>query len=250
MSIAMDARKRDVLTITKDAGPVAAVINAAGHSLKSLNGQLKEALSNGRVLIQEAAHLDGMAAGLESGEVIIEGDSGDYLAVLNDGATIHLTGNAGSYLADNMTRGTVIVDGDAGYAAAPYCYGGTVVVDGEAGDFTAVMNKGATILVRGKVGDEVATYMLAGDLIICGDSGKNLGNYLIRGNIYVGGEWESLGNNTRVEEITEADLAKLRGYFDEYHIDADPATFRKIVPLSEKPFYKSKAPVQPTPLRK
>ena len=215
------------------------VVDARGRDLRSVSTELKEAVAKGPVLVREAAHLHGLVAGFKSGEVIIRGDSGDYLGVLNDGATIRVEENAGRYLADNMTRGTVIVEGDAGYGVGAYCYGGTAVVRGNAGDFTAVMNKGATIIVKGNVGDEVATYMLAGNLVIVGDAGKSLGNYLIRGNIYVGGEWESLGHNTLLEEMSPADLAKLRGYFDEYDIDADPTAFKKIVRLSEKPFYKA-----------
>jgi len=214
------------------------VVDARGRDLRSVSTELKETVAKGPVLVQKAAHLHGLVAGFESGEVIIEGDGGDYLGVLNDGATIRVEENAGRYLADNMTRGTVIVEGDAGYGVGAYCYGGTAVVKGNAGDFTAVMNKGATIIVRGNVGDEVATYMLAGDLVVVGNAGRSLGNYLIRGNIYIGGEWQSLGHNTLLEEITPADLAKLRGYFDEYGIEADPTTFKKIVRLSEKPFYK------------
>ncbi|MBM4466810.1 MAG: tributyrin esterase [Chloroflexi bacterium] len=214
------------------------VVDARGRDLRSVSTELKGAVAKGPVVIQEAAHLHGLAAGFRSGEVIVEGDSGDYLGVLNDGATIRVKENAGRYLADNMTRGTVIVEGDAGYGVGAYCYGGTIVVRGNAGDFTAVMNKGATIIVVGDVGDEVATYMLAGDLVIVGNAGQNLGNYLIRGHIYIGGKWESLGHNTLLAEMTQADLAKLRGYFDEYGIEADPTTFKKIVRLSEKPFYK------------
>jgi glutamate synthase domain-containing protein 3 len=223
MSLAVDANKRD---------------------LRSVSIELKEAVSKGPVVVQKAAHLHGLVVGFKSGEVTINRDSGDYLGALNDGATINVKGNAGRYLADNMTRGTVIVEGDAGYGAGQYCYGGTIVVKGSAGDFTSVMNKGATIIIGGNVGDEVATYMLAGDLVIVGDAGKNLGNYLIRGNIYVGGQWESLGHNTLLEEMTQADQTKLRGYFDEYDIKADPMAFRKIVRLSEKPFYKAKEPTQ------
>jgi glutamate synthase domain-containing protein 3 len=215
------------------------VVDASGRDLRSVSTELKDAVAQGPVLVQEASHLHGLVAGFKSGEVTIAGDGGDYLGVLNDGATIRVKENAGRYLADNMTRGTVIVEGDAGYGVGAYCYGGTAVVRGNAGDFTAVMNKGATIIVKGNVGDEVATYMLAGDLVIVGNAGKSLGNYLIRGNIYVGGEWESLGHNTLLEEMSTADLAKLRGYFDEYGIDADPTTFKKIVRLSEKPFYKA-----------
>jgi glutamate synthase domain-containing protein 3 len=214
------------------------VVDARGRDLRSVSTELKEMVAQGPVLIREAAHLHGLVAGFSSGEVTIGGDGGDYLGALNDGATIRVKKNAGRYLADNMTRGAVVVEGDAGYGVGAYCYGGTAVVKGNAGDFTAVMNKGASIMVKGNVGDEVATYMLAGDLVIVGNAGKNLGNYLIRGNIYIGGEWESLGHNTLLGEMSPADLAKLRGYFDEYGIEADPTSFRKIVRRSEKPFYK------------
>ena len=214
------------------------VVDASGRDLRSVNSELKQAIIEGPVLVHEAAHLHGLVAGFKSGEVIIDDDSGDYLGVLNDGATIRVTKNAGRYLADSMTHGNVIVEGDAGYGVGAYSYGGRAVVKGSAGDFAAVMNKGATIIVQGDVGDDVATYMLAGDLVVVGNAGKNLGNYLIRGNIYIGGEWESLGHNTLLEQMSPDDTAKLRGYFDEYGIDADPTTFKKIVRRSEKPFYK------------
>lgn len=220
------------------------VVDASGRDLRSVSTELKESVAKGPVVVHGAAHLHGLAAGFKSGEVTIGGEGGDYLGVLNDGATIRVDGDAGRYLADNMTQGAVIVEGDAGYGAGQYCYGGTIVVGGNAGDFTAVMNKGATIIVKGNVGDEVATYMLDGDLVIVGDAGNNLGNYLIRGNIYIGGQWESLGHNTQLEEMTQVDLAKLRGYFDQYGIEADSTTFRKIIRLSEKPFYKAKKPVR------
>jgi len=220
-------------------------VDASRRDLRSVSTELKEAVAKGPVVIHGAAYLHGLVAGFKSGDVTIGGDSGDYLGVLNDGATIRITGNAGRYLADNMTGGTVIVEGDAGYGVGQYCYGGTIVVKGNAGDFTAVMNKGATIIIEGNVGDEVATYMLDGDLVIVGDAGKDLGNYLIRGNIYIGGKWESLGHNTLLDELDQADLTKLRGYFDEYGIEVAPTTFKKIVRLSEKPFYKAKESVQP-----
>ena len=220
------------------------VVDAKGRDLRSVSTELKESIAKEPVIIQGAAHLHGLVAGFKSGEVTIEGDSGDYLGVLNAGATIRVQGNAGCYLADNMTRGLVIVDGDAGYGVGQYCYGGTIVINGNAGDFTAVMNKGATIIVKGNVGDEAATYMLDGDVIIVGNAGKNLGNYLIRGSVYINGQWESLGHNTLLDEMTQADLDKLRGYLQEYGIAADPRSFSKIVRLSEKPFYKAKKPAQ------
>jgi glutamate synthase domain-containing protein 3 len=221
---------------------VSHALNARGRDLRSASSELKSQLASGHVTVRNARRIDGLCAGLKSGEVTIEGDSGDYLGALNDGATIEVSGNAGRYLADNMTKGTVLVRGDAGDGVGAYCYGGMIVIKGSAGNFTAVMNKGATIIVGGDVGDEVATYMLAGDVVIVGNAGRNLGNYLIRGSIYVGGEWTSLGHNTRVEEMTDADATKLGFWLSSHSIEADPSRFRKIVRLSEKPFYKSKPP--------
>ena len=216
------------------------VVAVNGRNLRSVSAELKEAVAKGPVVIQDASHLHGLVAGFKKGEVVIASDCGDYLGVLNDGATIKVKGNAGRYLADNMTMGAVIVEGDAGYGVGQYCYGGTIVVNGSAGDYTAVMNKGATIIIKGDVGNEVATYMLGGDLVVVGNAGKNLGNYLIRGNIYIGGKWESLGHNTLLAEVTQDDLVRLSSYMDQHSIEADPTTFKKIVRLSEKPFYKAK----------
>jgi len=212
-------------------------IDAKNKDLKIVSRALKQSFNGHPVAVKRAGHLHGLAAGLKHGELIVQGHAGDYLGVLNAGATITVTGNAGRYVADNMTAGTVIVEGSTEYGAAQYCYGGTIVVRGDAGDFTATMNKGATIIVCGNVGDEAGTYMLNGDLIVVGDAGANFANYLIRGNVYIGGRWQSLGHNARVEPLTGEDVAKLRAYFETYAIDADPTTFKKIVAASEKPFY-------------
>ena len=212
-------------------------LNAQTADLKTVNHYLKENLNGKPVPVAHAAHLHGLAAGLKHGQVLVKGDAGDYLGVLNDGASIRVSQNVGRYLADNMTGGTVIVEGDAGFGAAQYCYGGTVVIYGNAGDFTATMNKGATVIVCGDVGDEAGTYMLKGDLIVLGNAGKNFANYLIRGSVFIRGECESLGHNTRLEPLSQEDLERLSAYFTTYHIEADPASFKKIVAASEKPFY-------------
>jgi glutamate synthase domain-containing protein 3 len=212
-------------------------INAKTKDLKFTNQAVQESVNGRPVIVKNAEHLNGLVAGLKHGQVIIEGNAGDYLGVLNDGATIHVTQNVGKYLADNMTYGTVIVDGDTLYGPGQYCYGGTIVIRGNAGNFTATMNKGATIIVCGNVGDEVGTYMLKGELIVVGNAGNNFANFLIRGSIFIGGSWESLGHNTRVEALTGEDIDRLQAVFETYQIEADPISFKKIVAASEKPFY-------------
>jgi glutamate synthase domain-containing protein 3 len=213
------------------------VLDAKGKDLRAASTELKTLLAKDSVVVKNAAHLHGLCGGLKTGEITIEGNSGDYLGVVNSGAKITVAGDAGKYVADNMTSGKVIVTGDADYGAAQYCYGGTVVVKGSAGDFTGTMNKGATIVVGGDVGDETATYMVAGDVVIVGDAGQNLGNYLIRGNIYIQGDWASLGHNCAVGDVDTKDVRKLESLLKECGIAADPKAFRKITPLSDKPFY-------------
>lgn len=212
-------------------------ISARTKDLREVNSRLKQSLNGQPVIVMDAGKVHGLCVGFKHGEVLVEGDGGDYLAALNDGATVKVAHDVGNYAGDNMTKGLIVVQGNAGYGAGQYCYGGTLVIHGNAGDFTATMNKGATIIVAGNVGDEVATYMLKGDLVVVGNAGQNFANYLIRGNVYIGGEWESLGHNTRVETLTEADKEKLRGYFTTYGIHAAPGGFKKIVAASEKPFY-------------
>jgi len=212
-------------------------IDAKTQDLKALNTALKESVNGAPVTVENASELHGIGAGLKHGEVIIESNVGDYVGVLNAGATIKVKKNAGKYVADNMTAGTVIIEGNADYGTGQYCYGGTVVVHGNAGDFTATMNKGAAIIVTGNVGDEAGTYMLKGDLIVVGNAGRNFANYLIRGNVYIGGQWQSIGHNTKIEPLTDEDKAKLQAYFETYQIKADPTVFKKIVAASEKPFY-------------
>jgi glutamate synthase domain-containing protein 3 len=213
-------------------------IDAKNKDLRVVNREIRDNLNDLPVKVVNANHLHGLVTGIKHGEVIIESDTGDYLGVLNDGATIKVTENVGNYLADNMTTGTIVVEGNSGFGAAQYCYGGTVVIRGDAGDFTATMNKGAAIIIGGDVGDEAGTYMLDGDLIVLGNAGKNFANYLIRGDIYIQGEWETLGHNTRIVEMDERDVEKLTSYFNIYGIEADPHSFKKIVAASKKPFYK------------
>ena len=213
-------------------------ISAKGKGLKEISQALKTSLNGRGVKITDANQLHGLAAGLKQGEVIVDGDAGDYLGVLNDGAVIEVTENVGKYAADNMTSGTVTIKGNADYGAGQYCYGGTLVIYGEAGDFTATMNKGATIIVAGDVGNEAGTYMLDGELIVAGNAGENFANFLIRGDVYIGGDWKSLGHNTKTELLTMEENTKLEDYFRTYSINADPKGFQKIVAASEKPFYK------------
>jgi len=74
-------------------------------------------------------------------------------------------------------------------------------------------------------------------VVVVGNAGENLGNYLIRGNIYVGGEWASLGHNCAVVDAESGDIRMVENWLQEFGLNADAKAFRKITPLSDKPFY-------------
>ncbi len=214
---------------------VATALDVKKMDLRRASSAIKQAKTDHALEIRNASGLHGLCAGLKEGTFVVAGDAGDYLGVLNDGATIRVTGNAGQYVGDSMTHGLVVVEGNAGTGAGVYPYGGTVVVRGDAGDYAGTMNKGATIVVGGNVGDEAATFHLAGDFVVLGNAGANFGNAMIGGSLYVGGEVKSQGHNTRIVELAEEDTQKLSRYLSEFGLKADPAHFRKIVAATAHP---------------
>ena len=226
-------------------------IDALNLELKDINARVREAVEKGqKVIIKNAKHLHGLFAGLTKGEVEVEGDVGDYAAMLMGmreqkekglpGPKIVINGNTGNYLADGAWAGEVIVKGDVGYGAAMYAYGGTIVVHGNAGDALGQLLKGATIIVKGNVGNTIGLFMVGGTIIVVGDAGEKVGDWMIRGEIFIGGNYKNLGNNAKEEPLTTEDKEKLKTLLSKYGIEADVEKFKKIVPISVRPFYGKK----------
>jgi glutamate synthase domain-containing protein 3 len=216
-------------------------IDLEGRDLRFANQMIKKTIKAGdTAVILHCEQLNGLAAGLRNGNVVIEDRAGDYVAALNSGAKITICGDVGNFVADNMVSGEVLVKGNAGYCAAPYCYGGYVFISGTSGDFTGTMNKGATIIVEKEIGNDAATYMLAGNVILLENARERLGNFLISGAIFIRGSWLSLGHNTAIEDLTPNDTDFLQHLFSKYNIRAKPESFTKIVPETDSPFYSKK----------
>jgi hypothetical protein len=55
--------------------------------------------------------------------------------------------------------------------------------------------------------------------------------------ILFGGKVKSLGKNTRVSGINEKEVKELKEKLRKYGVKADAASFRKITPKKERPFY-------------
>jgi len=54
----------------------------------------------------------------------------------------------------------------------------------------------------------------AGTILVGGNAGHALGDSLYEAVVYVGGSVRSLGSDSRVEDLTEADISKVREILD------------------------------------
>ncbi len=213
-------------------------LDCKGKQLRGVSPKIKESIASGKkIKLVNGSHIFGLASGLKSGEITIEGDTGDWLGMMNHGSRITVNGNAGDYAGDNAWEGEILIKGNAGNGIGLYSYGGSLVVHGNVGNGMGQMLKGGTIVVGGDVGDEVGMYMVGGTIIIGGNAGKDLGQTMIRGVIYIAGEAVSLGKNTKLEKMTKEDADYIASVSKKYGIKFKPGEFKKIVPLSERPFY-------------
>lgn len=216
-------------------------MDAVSMGIRDINQEMRNLAHSGTVRISNASHISGLGAGMRRGDFLIEGNAGDYLGILNSGATFSVEGDCGRFLGDGMTSGSIHVNGNAAEGTGEYCYGGNIRIDGNTGDFMATMNKGASIAVTGDVGSDAATYMLAGEVIVLGNAGDRLGNYLIGGTIYILGSIIGLGNNAKTDKLRSKDVDRLAQVLDEMGFRGAPRQFTKIVPESTKPFYRKRA---------
>jgi len=214
-----------------------ATIDCKELSLREANSRIRDAVSRGeKVVLVNASHLYGLVSGLKAGEIMVKGETNDYLGMLNHGAKILVEGDAGSFVGDNSWDGEIWVKGSAGDGLGMYAYGGKFITSGNAGNTIGQMNKGGTIVIGGNVGDNVGLFMVGGQIVICGNAGKNLGHMMIRGAIYIGGNVETLGANTKYEALNEEDKAFLQKSLTAYNMKVDVTKFKKLVPISPRPF--------------
>jgi len=213
-------------------------ISAEGLSTHELNLEIKKALEpEKKLFLENHGKLDSIAVGLgEDADIILNGDAGDFLGALNDGACIEVQGNVGRYVGDNMTSGGILINGSAEEGVGFGVCNGTIMVYGNAGNAVGQLNKGGTIIVDGNIGDLAGLYMLSGDIIVTGDAGLDTGDWMIGGTIYVAGNFET-GTNAEVKPLEVDDKEKLLELFKNYDISTDITDFKKIEHKDLRPFY-------------
>jgi glutamate synthase domain-containing protein 3 len=173
-----------------------------------------------------------IAVGLDAPlDVQIVGHAGYYAGGMNKSASITIAGSVGSGVAENMMSGRVHVKGFASNGAGATMHGGLLVIDGDAGLRCGISLKGGDIVVGGSVGSFSAFMAQAGRMVICGDAGDALGDSIYEAVLYVRGKIKSLGADARLEPMTEADFAAVKGLLaaaGDRFAAQDPKEFRRV----------------------
>lgn len=216
-------------------------IDLQGKNPREVNALIKRhAKTEGQITIENPHSIHFLCAGLDVEkpvEITVNGDVGYYAASMMNNVTMRINGRAGWYPADNLTSGRVVIAGDGGDGAGQGMYGGTLVVHGSTNSRTGQLMKNGLIIVKGSSGFMTGLYMMNGRIVVCGNLEDYAGESIIGGAIYFGGEAASLGKNAKVEPVSGEEVSWLEKALKEHGIDKDVKRFRKIVPVSQRPFY-------------
>lgn len=185
-------------------------LSCAELSTREINRALRELPPGAEVTIYEPKGRHNLAVGLTNQiSISIVGNAGYFVGGLGDGPDIDVDGFVGWSVGENLMSGVVRVRGNASECAAATAHGGMVVVEGDASSRAGISLKGGTLAVGGDVGHMSAFMAQAGTILVGGDAGEALGDSLYETVIYVGGKVRSLGSDAQVEELTEADIARV-----------------------------------------
>jgi formylmethanofuran dehydrogenase subunit C len=133
----------------------------------------------------DVSRVDGLAAGMAGGSLLVEG-------------------SAGTRLAEGLSGGCVVVDGDVGDDAGAGMRAGSLHVRGRAGDRLGAAAPGAAtgmtggeIVVAGAAGRDAAARIRRGLVVIGGDAGPDAGRAMIAGTLVVLGRAGLAGRGSR-----------------------------------------------------
>ncbi|MDD3448244.1 MAG: formylmethanofuran dehydrogenase subunit C [Gammaproteobacteria bacterium] len=145
------------------------------------------------------ARLDGVAAGLAGGRVLVEGEVGWYAGEGLRGGVLEIHGDSGPFTGSAMSGGEIHVHGDAGERlGAPRAggrrgmAGGVLHVRGSAGARAGERMRRGLLLVDGDAGDCCAARIIAGTVAVLGRAGAQTGVGMRRGTLLLGTAAEGL----------------------------------------------------------
>jgi glutamate synthase domain-containing protein 3 len=234
-------------------------IDAEGVYYKDLNSLLRAISSNGaeRIEIHNVCGQRYIGTDLETDKQIdIHGTPGNDLGAFMNGPRIVVYGNAQDGCGNTMNDGQIVVHGQAGDLTGHSMRGGKIFVRDDVGYRVGIhmkeyKSKVPKIVIGGVAGDFLAEYMAGGVVLVLG---LNLADYerckarfvgtgMHGGVIYERDDILEAVKGTKVMKVGKCDLRMIESLVEEYcdHFGVDlekvmSAKFRKIVPLSKRPY--------------
>ena len=86
---------------------------------------------------------------MRGGEILVEGDVGDYCGECLFGGVVHVMGNAGLHAGTNMKGGKLIIEGNAVLACGDM-FGGECTIFGHVDDFMPTFAETGKVIENGR----------------------------------------------------------------------------------------------------
>lgn len=193
------------------ATPAPVTLSCEELSTREINAALAALPDGARATVLAPRGRHNLAVGLASRITVdIDGNAGYFIGGLCDGPDVTVRGFVGWSVGENLMSGSVVVEGNASECAGASSHGGLVVIRGDASSRAGISLKGGTVLIGGDAGHMSGFMAQAGTILIGGDAAGALGDSLYEAVIYVGGRISSLGADARVEELTDADVRRVK----------------------------------------
>lgn len=159
------------------------ILDASALSFSELNEAVRRC--GGTCRIRGCLGQRFLGAGLDAGEIAVEGVPGNALGAYLNGAAIRVEGNAQDAVGDTMNDGTIAVNGRVGDAAGYAMRGGAIYVRGDAGyragvHMKAYGEKRPVLVIGGRAGSFLGEYQAGGLIAVLGlgdGSGPIVGNF-------------------------------------------------------------------------
>lgn len=188
----------------------------------------------------------------------IQGTPGNDLAAFMSGPKIMVHGNAQDASGNTMNEGLIVVHGHAGDLTGHSMRGGKIFVRDYVGYRVGIHmkeyeRKVPTIVIGHTVGDFLAEYMAGGIILMLGLNLKEgekcksrfVGTGMHGGVIYERGDILQPEEGTKTQDVNKRDMRVIEGLVKEYaaYFDFDTkkimeSSFKKITPLSNRPYAK------------
>ncbi len=193
------------------AGLTATELSCADMSVREINTVLRGLPDGTAVQISQPRGRHNLVVGISGRLAItIAGNAGYFIGGLCDGPAVTVAGFVGWSVGENLGSGTIRVQGNASECVGASARGGLIVIEGDASSRAGISLKGGSIAIAGDVGHMTGFMAQAGTILVGGDAADSLGDSLYETVIYVGGKIRSLGSDARVEELTAADVSRVR----------------------------------------